>query len=69
MDVLSGDPLFFLINSYTTGISSTVLKNILNITVNSKYKGKVSCGEVGLPMEDSELVLPCGIYGRWEKDE
>ena len=69
MDVLSDDPLFFLINSYTTGISSTVLKNILNITVNSKYKGKVTCGEVGLPMEDSELVLPCGIYGRWEKDE
>ena len=68
-NVLSDDPLFFLINSYTTGISSTVLKNILNITVNEKHKGKVSCGEVGLPLENSELVLPCGIYGRWEKDE
>lgn len=67
--VLSDDPLFFLINSYTTGISSKVLENILNITVKDKYKGKVTSGEVGLPMENSELVLPCGIYGRWEKDE
>ena len=67
LDVLSDNPLFFLINSYTTGISSTVLKNILNITVDKKYKGKVTSGEIGLPMEDSNLVLPCGIYGRWEK--
>ena len=69
MNVLSDDPLFFLINSYTTGISSKVLENILNITVKDKYNGKVTSGEVGLPMENSELVLPCGIYGRWEKDE
>ena len=67
LDVLSDNPLFFLINSYTTGISSTVLKNILNITVAKKFDGKVTSGELGLPMEDSELILPCGIYGRWEK--
>ena len=36
-------------------------------TVNKKAKGTVTSGEVGLPMENSELVLPCGIYGRWEK--
>ena len=65
--LLSDNPLFFLINSYTTGISSKVLENILNLTVNKYYKGKVSSGEVGLPMENSKLVLPCGIYGRWEK--
>jgi 23S rRNA (cytosine1962-C5)-methyltransferase len=65
--VLSDNPLFFLINSYTTGISSTVLANILNLTIRKKYKGQVSSGEVGLPMESSELILPCGIYGRWEK--
>jgi 23S rRNA (cytosine1962-C5)-methyltransferase len=65
--VLSDKPLFFLINSYTTGISSTVLANILNLTVSKKYKGAVSAGEIGLPMENSKLVLPCGIYGRWEK--
>ena len=64
--VLSDNPLFFLINSYTTGISSKVLENILNLTVNKQQIGKLSSGEVGLPMEDSKLVLPCGIYGRWE---
>ena len=61
--------LFFLINSYTTGISSKVLENILNLTVNKEHNGKVSSGEIGLPMENSKLVLPCGIYGRWEKIE
>ena len=66
MEVLSDNPLFFLINSYTTGISSTVLENILKINMNKKYKGKFSSGEIGLPMTDSKLILPCGIYGRWE---
>lgn len=65
-NVLSDNPLFFLINSYTTGISSKVLENILNLTINKKYKGKTTSGEIGLPMENSSLVLPCGIYGRWE---
>ncbi len=64
--VLSDNPLFFLINSYTTGISSTVLENILRLTINKTYEGKVSSGELGLPMTDSKLILPCGIYGRWE---
>ena len=67
MEVLSEDPLFFLINSYTTGISSTVLENILKINMKKKYNGKFSSGEIGLPMTDSKLILPCGIYGRWEK--
>lgn len=66
MKVLSDKPLFFLINSYTTGISSTVLSNILKLNMNEKYNGKISSGEVGLPMKNSELILPCGIYGRWE---
>ena len=63
--VLSDKPLFFLINSYTTGISSRVLENMLLLNMN-KYKGKITSGEIGLPMKESELVLPCGIYGRWE---
>ncbi len=62
--ILSDNPLFFLINSYTTGLSPTILANILSMII--KKKGKVSCGEVGLPMKDSSIVLPCGIYGRWE---
>lgn len=64
--VLSDNPLFFLINSYTTGISAKVLENILNLCVGKNYQGKVYSGEVGLPMKDSKLVLPCGIYGRFE---
>ena len=65
--VLSDDPLFFLINSYTTGVSSEVLKNILSLTI--KKEGIITNGEIGLPMENSDLVLPCGIYGRWEKKD
>ena len=64
IQVLSDNPLFLLINSYTTGISSKVLENILNITIHKK--GNISSGEIGLPMTNSKLVLPCGIYGRWE---
>ena len=62
--VLSDKPLFFLINSYTTGISSTVLENILRLNI--KKDGKFSNGEIGLPMTNSKLILPCGIYGKWE---
>ncbi len=65
--VLSKNPIFFLVNSYTTGISSTVLANMLEMTVAKKYKGIIEAGEIGLPMENSKLILPCGIYGRWEK--
>ena len=64
-NVLTDNPLFFLINSYTTGISAEVLGNLLRLNLN-KYNGKISSGEIGLPMTNSELVLPCGIYGRWE---
>lgn len=65
IQILSDNPLFFLINSYTTGISSKVLENLLELNM-KKYKGKISSGEIGLPMKNSKLVLPCGIYGRWE---
>ncbi len=67
MKILSDNPLFVLINSYTTGISSTVLENILKITILKKYpNGKVVTGEVGLPIENNDLILPCGIFGRFE---
>ena len=62
--VLSEKPLFFLINSYTTGISSMVLENLLRLNI--KKGGNFSHGEIGLPMTDSKLILPCGIYARWE---
>lgn len=63
--VLSDNPLFFLINSYTTGISSEVLGNLLKLNLKG-FNGRISSGEIGLPMKSSELTLPCGIYGRWE---
>ncbi len=69
MEILSDEPLFFLINSYTTGLSSHVLENILKLTIDKKYSGKITCGEVGLPIKENDLVLPCGIYGRWESNE
>lgn len=67
--LLSDKPLFFLINAYTTGISSTVLNNILTLTVARKYDGVVDDGEVGLPIRDNNLILPCGIYGRWQSKD
>ncbi len=66
LGVLSPKPLFFLINSYTTGFSPTVVSNILKMTVGKKFGGDLSCGEVGIPVTSTGLVLPCGIYGRWE---
>lgn len=68
-EILTDNPLFFLINSYTTGLSPTVLSNLLTIIVQKKYSGKITCGEIGLPIKSHNLILPCGIYGRWEKDE
>ena len=67
-DILSDDPLFFIINSYTTGMSPAVLKNLLTLTVNKYKKGNITCGEIGLKDKDN-MILPCGIYGRWEKYE
>ena len=66
-ELLSDDPLLFLINSYSTGLSKTILEDILYLTVDKKYRGKVSSDELGIECKDSNLVLPCGIYARWEK--
>jgi 23S rRNA (cytosine1962-C5)-methyltransferase len=59
--VLSDNPLFFLINSYTTGISSQVLQNMLMLEAEKANKlrnGKFYNGEIGLPMTNSKLILP-----------
>ena len=64
-DVLDKDYSFLLINSYTTGISPTSLANILHLTFDGN---KVETGEIGLPIIENSLVLPCGIYGRVTKD-
>lgn len=66
LDILDPHPLFFLINSYTTGFPASVLRNILSSTVLRRHPaGIVEAGEIGLPISASDMILPCGIYGRW----
>ena len=63
--LLSTDPLFFLINSYTTGLQPAVLAYLLGTELRD-FHGSVDAKEVGLPVKESGLVLPCGASGRWE---
>lgn len=65
--ILSDDPLFFLVNSYTTGLQPAVLTYMLETQVAAKFGGKVVSDEIGLPVLSNGLVLPCGASGRWEK--
>lgn len=69
VSILSDRPLFVLINSYTTGLSPTVLNNLLKMSIGRKFGGQIDCGEIGLPITASGMTLPCGIYGRWESGE
>lgn len=66
-EVLSDEPLFLLLNSYTTGLSPTAIENMLKLIIVKDKQGSVSSGEIGLPVTKENLILPCGIYGRWEK--
>ncbi len=66
-EILSDDPLFFLLNSYTTGFAPAVLSYILGVELVSRFGGHVDSQEVGLPVAETGLVLPCGSSGRWEK--
>lgn len=59
-EVMSSDPLFFLLNSYTTGLSPSVMAYILGETVGNKFDGKVTADEIGLPVETGSYALPCG---------
>ncbi len=68
MELMSDNPLFFLINSYTTGLSGGVLDNILKITLQKKFGGIIDVDEVGLPITNQQLCLPCGYSGRWQKE-
>ena len=66
-ELLSSDPLLFIINSYTTGLSKTVLEDILRLTVMKDKKGFLDSDELGIKEKESELILPCGIYARFSK--
>lgn len=64
--VLTDTPLFFLVNSYTTGLQPAVLTYMLSTVIGQKFGGKVQSDEIGLPVSGNGLVLPCGASGRWE---
>ena len=66
--VLTEQPLFFLINSYTTGLQPAVLSYLLGLELRS-FEGKTISEEIGLPVTESGLVLPCGASGRWQRDK
>ena len=65
--VLSDDPLFFLLNSYTTGLSPSVMGYILGSVLQKNFGGNVTFDEIGLPVEQSKMVLPCGNTAIWQK--
>ena len=67
--LLSREPLFFLINSYTTGLAPSVLTYMLGMAVQKQYGGRVTADEIGLPVTETGLALPCGASGRWESGE
>lgn len=69
MEILTPEPLFFLVNSYTTGLSPTVLKNMLLLSMGRKFGGIITSDEVGLPASSTGLVLPCGASGRWSGED
>ena len=64
--LLSDHPLFFIINSYTTGLSAVVTENLLNACVTSRYGGHVEADNLVLPVEGQALWLPCGTTARWQ---
>ena len=63
--LLSDEPLFFLLNSYTTGLSPSVMKYLVSTVIAERRSGKVECDEIGIPVTDSGLVLPCGNTAIW----
>ena len=65
--ILSDDPLFFLINSYTTGLSPSVMQYVLGSLLPSGIGGILSADEIGLPVTNSGLTLPCGATAMWHK--
>ena len=70
LEILDDEPLFFLINSYTTTFSAQVIDNVMNQTVLKRLNhGVVDTQEIGLPVLNSPLILPCGVSGRWARDK
>ncbi len=66
LPILSQKPLFFLLNSYSAGLSPAVMEYLLGVLIGRKFGGQVSCDEIGLPVTSTGLVLPCGSTAIWE---
>ena len=66
-ELLYENSLMMLINSYTTGLSSSVMEYILGSVIKKKFGGKVSSSEIGLPVTETGMILPCGASAIWEK--
>ena len=66
--VLSDDPLFFLINSYTTGLSPLTMRYLIDLNVKSRFGGVSDAGELALPVKRTGGYLPCGAAARWTKN-
>lgn len=65
--ILSKDAIFYLINSYTTGLQPAVLSYMIHTAIVPGFGGQVSADEIGLPVKANGLVLPCGASGRWQR--
>lgn len=65
MSLLSDNPLFMIVNSYTSNVSSTVVKNVLELSAKAKFGGYVTNDEIAIPVKNSEICLPCGAATRW----
>lgn len=65
--LLNDEPLFFLVNSYTRGLQAEVLSHIIKKEIGKRYSGVVTADDIGLPVTNNGLVLPCGVSGRWER--
>ena len=66
VQVMSDDPVFFILNSYTTGLSPAVMQYLLGMLLQKRFGGKVSSDEIGLKVTDTGLILPCGSTAIWE---
>ena len=67
-NLLSDNPLLFLINSYSNNVDKTMIENILKLTINKKNAGIIYSDELGFKVENTNLIMPCGIFARWEQN-
>ncbi len=65
--LLSDKPILLMINSYSTGLSKTIIEDVLKLTVQAKFAGMIYASEIGIPVENSDLILPCGMTTYWLK--